>query len=61
MYKVIATPEENCITVRTENKKFFKKIMLPDLQRLGLKPVQENIEFTHKYNTLIITVSKITF
>ncbi|KAL0269949.1 UNVERIFIED_CONTAM: hypothetical protein PYX00_007522 [Menopon gallinae] len=58
MYKVEATPEENCITIRTQNKKFFKKIMLPDLQRLGLKPVQENIEFTHKFNTLIITYKK---
>lgn len=56
-YMVIANAEENCITVKTKNKKFFKNIPVPDLDRLGLKPEQDRIEFSHKFNTLIITVS----
>jgi hypothetical protein len=57
VYSVKAEPESKCITVRTTNKKYFKKLAVPDLERAGLLPEQDKIQFTHKHNTLIITVS----
>lgn len=58
IYSVTAEPENRCITVRTSNKKYFKKISVPDLERAGVSLEQNRISFLHKYNTLIITVSK---
>lgn len=55
VYSVTAE-QDGTITVRTSNKKYFKKIHVPDLERIGLKPEQERISFMHRYNTLIITV-----
>ncbi|GFG28182.1 hypothetical protein Cfor_07833, partial [Coptotermes formosanus] len=55
VYSVKAEPENKCITVRTTNKKYFKKLAVPDLERVGLLPEQDKIQFTHKHNTLIIT------
>lgn len=57
MFSVTADPDNKCLTVRTSNKKYFKKIVIPELERTGLLPDQENVSFTHKFNTLIITVS----
>ncbi|XP_031841132.1 protein DPCD [Nomia melanderi] len=50
--------DDGTITVRTTNKKYFKKIIVPDLERIGLKPEQDRISYTHQYNTLIITYKK---
>lgn len=55
VYSVTAEEDET-ITVRTSNKKYFKKIVVPDLERIGLKPKQENISFSHRFDTLIILV-----
>ncbi|XP_003489607.1 protein DPCD [Bombus impatiens] len=57
VYSVTAE-DDNTITVRTINKKYFKKIIVPDLERAGLKVVQDRISFTHQYSTLIITYKK---
>ncbi|KAJ6647868.1 Protein DPCD [Pseudolycoriella hygida] len=57
-YSVTATPEECCITVRTTNKKYFKKIQIPELARCELKPNQQSISVQHQHNTLIITYKK---
>ncbi|GAB1867384.1 Protein DPCD [Camponotus japonicus] len=57
VYSVTAE-EDNTITVRTSNKKYFKKLKVLDLERIGLKPEQERISFKHQYNTLIITYKK---
>ncbi|XP_076302522.1 protein DPCD-like [Lasioglossum baleicum] len=57
VYSVTAE-DDGTITVRTTNKKYFKKITVPDLERVGLKPEQDRISFTHQYNTLIITYKK---
>ncbi|KAJ8957934.1 hypothetical protein NQ318_001931 [Aromia moschata] len=51
-------PENKCIIVRTSNKKYYKKLDIPDLDRLNLLPEQENITFSHRFNTLIITYKK---
>jgi len=55
VYSVTAE-HDGTMTVRTRNKKYFKKIKIPDLERIGLKPEQQRISFRHQYNTLIITV-----
>ncbi|XP_051164413.1 protein DPCD [Leptopilina boulardi] len=57
VYSVTAEEDET-ITVRTSNKKYFKKIVVPDLERIGLKPKQENISFSHRFDTLIILYKK---
>lgn len=54
------TAEQDTITVRTSNRKYFKKIKVPDLERIGLKPEQDRLSFTHQFQTLIITVGKNT-
>lgn len=55
VYSVTAE-DDGTITIRTSNKKYFKKIKVPDLERINLKPEQDRIMYTHQYNTLIITV-----
>ena len=60
VYSVKAEPENKCITIRTTNKKYFKKLAVPELERVGLVPEQDKIQFTHKHNTLIVTVSVFT-
>nr|KAF3430032.1 hypothetical protein E2986_09225 [Frieseomelitta varia] len=57
VYSVTAE-DDNTITVRTTNKKYFKKIIVPDLERVGLKVEQDRISFIHQFNTLIITYKK---
>ncbi|XP_011158168.2 protein DPCD [Solenopsis invicta] len=57
VYSVTAEPD-GTMTVRTSNKKYFKKIKIPDLERIGLKPEQQRISFHHQYNTLIIMYKK---
>ncbi|XP_025075461.1 protein DPCD [Pogonomyrmex barbatus] len=57
VYSVTAEPDDT-MTIRTSNKKYFKKIKIPDLERIGLKPEQQRISFRHQYNTLIITYKK---
>lgn len=52
----VTAEQDNTITIRTSNKKYFKKLRVLDLERIGLKPEQERISFRHQYNTLIITV-----
>uniref|UniRef100_A0A0K8TQ81 Protein DPCD n=1 Tax=Tabanus bromius TaxID=304241 RepID=A0A0K8TQ81_TABBR len=54
----VIEPEDNLIVVRTKNKKYFKKIKVEELDRCDLKPVKENISFSHQYNTLIILYKK---
>lgn len=49
--------DDGTITVRTTNKKYFKKISVPDLERVGAKPERDRLSFNHQFNTLIITVS----
>ncbi|XP_034245227.1 protein DPCD isoform X2 [Thrips palmi] len=58
VYSVEADDEG--ITVRTSNKKYFKKINVPELERAGLKTDNSLLSFTHQFNTLIITYKKPT-
>ena len=44
------------LVLRTSNKKYFKRFVVPDLQRLGLAPDATRITLAHANNTLLITV-----
>ncbi|XP_072392841.1 protein DPCD [Diabrotica undecimpunctata] len=58
VYSITIDPDEQCLVVRTSNKKYFKKLPIPDLARLGISLDQSNVSFTHKFNTLIIVYEK---
>lgn len=57
-YSISANNDEKCIVVRTTNKKYFKKLLVPELVRLNLPIEQANIQSTHQFNTLIIMYKK---
>lgn len=57
-YIVTADQEKKAIIVRTTNKKYFKSISVPELERCNLLPEQCNISIHHQYNTLIVTYKK---
>jgi hypothetical protein len=50
--------EDDLIVVRTSNKKYYKRIEIPDMQRLGLKLDGASLTWKHQHNTLIISYSK---
>lgn len=58
VYSVQADAERKAIIVRTTNKKYYKIIEVPELERCNLLPVQDNLAVHHQYNTLIITYRK---
>lgn len=58
VYKISADAEKRAIIVRTTNKKYYKVITVPELDRCNLLPSQANLSTHHQYNTLIITYSK---
>ena len=54
---IVKIENEREIVVRTTNKKYFKKIQIPDLDRCRIPLDSENLAFAHANNTLIIQVS----
>lgn len=46
------------IVVRTSNKKYFKRIQVPDFDRSGLSLDEASLSFSHANNTLIIKYKK---
>ncbi|KAL7733383.1 hypothetical protein ACLKA6_004871 [Drosophila palustris] len=58
VYNVSAEPKLHAIVVSTTNKKYYKVIPVPDLDRCGMPPIQANISTHHQFNTLIITYQK---
>ncbi|CAH2007865.1 unnamed protein product [Acanthoscelides obtectus] len=60
-YSVTVDNESNdsgCLVVRTTNKKYYKRLPVSDLNRLNITLEQENVSFTHKFNTLVISYKK---
>lgn len=47
-----------CIVLRTSNKKYFKKIDIPDMLRVGLRLDPDNLSWEYSHNTVIITYKK---
>jgi len=58
VYSVTIDQERQQIVVRTSNKKYFKRIDVEDLSRLGLKLKDESLSWKHQHNTLIISYSR---
>jgi len=57
-YSVTIDENGTTITVRTSNKKYFKKITVPDIERRKLKMDKKFLTFAHANNTLIIQYQK---
>ncbi|XP_048747619.2 protein DPCD-like isoform X2 [Ostrea edulis] len=57
-YNVTVEPENRTITVRTTNKKYFKKISIPDMDRVQFPLQQSALSIAHANNTLIVTYKK---
>ncbi|KAF9420036.1 hypothetical protein HW555_003630 [Spodoptera exigua] len=57
-YSVSANNDERCIVIRTTNKKYYKRLQVPELDRLNLPIEQANIQCSHSFNTLIIAYKK---
>jgi hypothetical protein len=58
VYSVSIDHEKQQIVVRTTNKKYFKRIDVVDLGRLGLKLKDESLSWKHQHNTLIISYAR---
>ncbi|KAL3864886.1 hypothetical protein ACJMK2_006533 [Sinanodonta woodiana] len=46
------------ISIRTTNKKYYKKFDIPDMNRIQLALEQENLSFAYANNTLIVSYQK---
>lgn len=58
VYSVSVDHEKQEIVVRTSNKKYFKRIQVPDLPRHDLKFKDELLSWKHQHSTLIISYRK---
>lgn len=56
MYNVTVEPAKKAIVVRTTNKKYYKSIDVPEVDRCQIILEQESLAIDYKFNTLIITV-----
>eukprot|EP00756_Hemistasia_phaeocysticola_P049946 Hpha_TRINITY_DN24551_c0_g1::TRINITY_DN24551_c0_g1_i1::g.172596::m.172596/K20800/DPCD; protein DPCD len=55
-YKV--SVEGPCVVVRTENRKYFKKLDVPDMARMGLPLENGAVEWNHAHSTLVVGYKK---
>ena len=46
------------VVIRTLNKKYFKKLSIPDLDRFSLPYLPQSVSFAHANNTLIVSYDK---
>lgn len=58
VYSVNINTEKGDIVVSTSNRKYYKRLGIPDLDRLNIRPQQDCISYSHKFNTLIILYKK---
>ena len=56
VYLVNISEDLQFIIVKTTNKKYYKKIDIPDLKRINILLSKEHLSWVFKNNTLIITV-----
>eukprot|EP00397_Hematodinium_sp_SG-2012_P052552 GEMP01062186.1.p1 GENE.GEMP01062186.1~~GEMP01062186.1.p1 ORF type:complete len:198 (+),score=29.12 GEMP01062186.1:32-595(+) len=57
-YGISVDDETQQIVIRTSNKKYFKRIDIPDMRRLELKLDRSCVTWEHKHNTLIVSYPK---
>ncbi|XP_022789369.1 protein DPCD-like [Stylophora pistillata] len=58
VYSVTVDDDKHSITIRTSNKKYYKKFQIPDMERAKVDLEQSAISKAHANNTLIITYKK---
>lgn len=58
VYSVTIDHEKQEIVVRTSNKKYYKRINVPDLGCVGAKLTADSLTWKHQHNTLIISYTK---
>jgi hypothetical protein len=58
VFSVTIDEQANALVVRTTNKKYFKRIEMPDMTRAGLRLDAANLSWDFKLNTLVITYRK---
>lgn len=58
VYSVTVDDDKHSITIRTSNKKYYKKFQIPDMERAKVDLEQSAISKAHSNNTLIITYKK---
>ncbi|XP_078358798.1 protein DPCD-like [Oculina patagonica] len=58
VYSVTVDEDKQSITIRTSNKKYFKRFQITDMERAKLSLEQSAISVAHANNTLIITYHK---
>lgn len=58
VYSITIDHEKQEIVVRTSNKKYYKRIQVPDLARLGLKMQDNALTWKHQHNTLVISYAR---
>lgn len=56
VYNVTVEPTKKAIVVRTTNKKYYKSIDVPEVDRCQITLEQESLTIDYKFNTLIVTV-----
>ncbi|XP_076461832.1 protein DPCD-like [Babylonia areolata] len=57
-YSVTVDTEKRQLVLRTENKKYFKRFNIADLDRMLMELNQDQISLAHANNTLIISYKK---
>ncbi|XP_041477101.1 protein DPCD-like [Lytechinus variegatus] len=57
-YSLSVDQDSKCCIIRTSNKKYYKKFVIPDMERAGLSLQQSCFTMAHSNNTLIITYKK---
>uniref|UniRef100_A0A674BHB8 Protein DPCD n=1 Tax=Salmo trutta TaxID=8032 RepID=A0A674BHB8_SALTR len=58
VYNISVEPYQRCCIIRTNNKKYYKKFNVPDLDRSQLPLDSSALNFTHANNTLIVSYKK---
>jgi len=55
VYSVAVDHDKQEIVIRTSNKKYYKRIQVPDLVRVGIKLRDDMLTWKHQHNTLVIS------
>ena len=55
---LLSPPPRRFVVIRTKNKKYFKKLAIPDLDRFSLPYLSTSVSFAYANNTLIVTYEK---
>lgn len=58
VYNLTINHDEQVLVVRTTNKKYFKKISVPELKVLHLSLNEQSLHWSHDNNTLIVSYLK---